>query len=121
LKTPENSPLLSRWVSSPECSAFCCGLCLSVERNKFSWEASVSRLLTDLEIDAACWEFLAQRIVQLGGTPPQPIVQVLDAPPDPDEDPDWDELTARAAKMMPEPGAETAIEMVDRVLGRMGA
>jgi hypothetical protein len=81
----------------------------------------LSRLLTELEIDDACWEFLARRIVELGGTrPPQPIVQLLDAPPDPDEDPDWGELTARAAKMMPEPGAETMIETVNRVLGRMG-
>ena len=72
----------------------------------------MSRLLTELEIDAACWEFLAQRIVQLGGTrPPQPIVQILDAPPDPDEDPDWDELTARG---------ETIIERTNRVIARMG-
>ena len=80
----------------------------------------MSKLLCELEIDAACWEFLAHRIVQLGGSPPpQPIVQVLDAPPDPDEkDPDWDELTARAAKYMPEPGRETAVELVERVLGK---
>jgi hypothetical protein len=72
----------------------------------------VSRLLADLEIDAACWEFLATRIVQLGGArPPQPIVQILDAPPDPEEDPDWDELTARG---------ETIIERTTRVLARMG-
>jgi hypothetical protein len=72
----------------------------------------LSRLLTELEIDAACQEFLAQRIVQLGGTrPPQPIVQILDAPPDPDEDPDWDELTARG---------ETIIERTERVLAKMG-
>lgn len=75
-------------------------------------------LLTDLEIDAACWEFLARRIVQLGGSrPPQPIVTLLDAPPDED----WDELTARAAKYMPEPGAETVVEMVERVLARGGS
>jgi hypothetical protein len=43
-------------------------------------------------------------------------VQLLDAPPDPDED--WDELTARAAKMMPEPGAETVMEIVERVLAK---
>jgi hypothetical protein len=80
----------------------------------------LSQLLLDLEIDAACWEFLTRRIVQLGGSqPPQPIVAVLDAPPDPDED--WDELTARAAKYMPEPGRETIVERVERVLGRMGA
>lgn len=37
----------------------------------------MSRLLADLEIDAACWEFIARRIVQLGGSaPPQPIEQV---------------------------------------------
>jgi hypothetical protein len=72
----------------------------------------LSRLLTELEIDAACWEYLAARIVQLGGTrPPQPIVQILDAPPDPEEDPDWDELTARG---------ETIIERTTRVLARMG-
>ena len=28
----------------------------------------MSKLLCELEIDAACWEFLAQRIVQLGGS-----------------------------------------------------
>jgi hypothetical protein len=86
----------------------------------------MSKLLCELEIDAACREFLAKRIVQLGGRivqlggrivqlggtrPPQPIVQILDAPPDPDEDPDWDELTARG---------ETIIERTERVLARMG-
>jgi hypothetical protein len=72
----------------------------------------LSRLLTELEIDAACQEYLAARIVQLGGSrPPQPIVQILDAPPDPDEDPDWDELTARG---------ETIIERTNRVIARMG-
>jgi hypothetical protein len=72
----------------------------------------LSRLRTELEIDAACWEYLTTRIVQLGGTrPPQPIVQLLDAPPDPDEDPDWDELTARG---------ETIIERTNRVIARMG-
>jgi hypothetical protein len=72
----------------------------------------LSRLLAELEIDAACWEFLATRIVQLGGTrPPEPIVQIVDAPPDPEEDPDWDELTARG---------ETIIERTTRVLARMG-
>jgi hypothetical protein len=72
----------------------------------------VTRLLLDLEIEALELEFLATRIVQLGGTrPPQPIVQILDAPPDPDEDPDWDELTARG---------ETIIERTTRVLARMG-
>ena len=72
----------------------------------------MSRLLAELEIDAACWEYLATRIVQLGGTrPPQPIMQILDAPPDPEEDPDWDELTERG---------ETIIEHTTRVLERMG-
>jgi hypothetical protein len=72
----------------------------------------LSRLLAELEIDAACWEYLATRIVQLGGTrPPQPIMQILDAPPDPEEDPDWDELTGRG---------ETIIERTTRVLARMG-
>jgi hypothetical protein len=88
----------------------------------------LSQLLLDLEIDAACWEFLTRRIVQMGGTP-QPTVTVLDAPPDPDEDweevteppdpdEDWEELTARAAKYMPEPGQETVVEQVERVLGK---
>ena len=55
----------------------------------------MSRLLADLEIDDACFEFLARRIVQLGGSPPpQPIVQYLDAPPDP-EDEDWSDYTVR--------------------------
>ena len=77
----------------------------------------MSRLLCELEIDAAEWEFLARRIVQMGGTrPPQPIVQALDAPPDPDED--WDELTARAAKFCAEPGRETLVERVERILAR---
>ncbi len=79
----------------------------------------MSRLLADLEIDDACWEFIARRIVQLGGSrPPQPIVQILDAPPDPEDDPDWGELTARAAAMCAEPGQETTIETVERVLGK---
>jgi hypothetical protein len=72
----------------------------------------MTRLLLELELEAIELEFLATRIVQLGGTrPPQPIVQILDAPPDPDEDPDWDELTARG---------ETIIERTERVLARMG-
>lgn len=82
----------------------------------------MSRLLLDLEMDALCWEHIARRIVQLGGTPPpQPIVQYIDAPPDPEDDPDWDELTARAAAMSPLPGQETAIEMVERVLTKTGS
>lgn len=79
----------------------------------------MSRLLfLDLELDAICWEFVARRIAQLSGTacPPQPIVTLLDAPPDPEED--WEEVTARAAKYMPEPGRETAVEQVERVLGK---
>lgn len=80
----------------------------------------MSRLLLDLEIDAACWEYLAHRIAQLGGSrPPQPIVQCLDAPPDPDDD--WDELTARAVQMMPTPGQETTLELAERVLGKAGS
>ena len=56
-------------------------------------EATVSRLLADLEIDDACQDFLARRIVELGGSPPpQPIVQYLDAPTDP-EDEDWSDYT----------------------------
>jgi hypothetical protein len=60
-------------------------------------------LLCELEIDAACWEFLAQRIfAHKGERIAQPIVAYLDAmPPDEparDEDPDpWDELTAEAS------------------------
>lgn len=82
----------------------------------------MSRLLADLEIDDACWEFLARRIVELGGTrPPQPIVQILDAPPDPEDDPDWGELTARAAKMTPALRQETTAEIVERVLGKTGS
>ena len=55
----------------------------------------MSRLLADLEIDDACFEFIARRIVALGGfPPPQPIVQYLDAPPDP-EDEDWSDYTVR--------------------------
>lgn len=80
-------------------------------------------LLADLEIDAACWEYLAARIVAHGGTrPPQPIVAILDAPPPEDEeepDPDWDELTARAAKLCAAPGSETVAELTERRLARM--
>jgi hypothetical protein len=82
----------------------------------------VTRLLADLEIDAACLEFLAQRIVALGGShPPQPIVAALDAAPPEDEepDPDWDELTARAARMCAAPGRETTLEITERLLSRM--
>ena len=79
-------------------------------------------LLTELEIDAACWEYLAARIVALGGSrPPQPVVAILDAPPPEDEpdDPDWDELTARAAKLCPPAGYETVQELTERRLARM--
>jgi hypothetical protein len=72
----------------------------------------MTRLILELELEAIELEYLATRIVQLGGTrPPQPIVRILDAPPDPEEDPDWDELTARG---------ETIIERTTRVLARMG-
>ena len=79
----------------------------------------MSQLLCDLEIDAACWEYLAARIVAQGGNrPPQPIVTLLDAMP-PEEDDDWDELTARAKAMSYESG-ETTLEMTQRFLQRMG-
>jgi hypothetical protein len=83
----------------------------------------MDHLLLDLEIDAACWEFLAARIVARRGTKPaQPIVVYLDAmPPDErEQDPDWDELTARAAAMAHTPGLETSRELTERVLQRMG-
>lgn len=65
----------------------------------------LSRLLLELEIDAACWEFVARRIAAYGGPPqPQPIVTYLDAAPDED----WDGPP------------ETFIEHTTRVLGRMG-
>lgn len=79
-------------------------------------------LVTELEIDAACWEYLASRIVAHGGSrPPQPIVTVLDAMPPEDEepDPDWDELTARAAKLAPPAGYESVQELTERRLARM--
>ena len=58
----------------------------------------MSRLLADLEIDDACQDFLARRIVELGGSPPpQPIVQYLDALPDPDDE-DWSDYTVRMAR-----------------------
>lgn len=81
----------------------------------------MSRLLCELEIDAACWEYLARRIVAHGGAGlAQPIVTVLDAmPPEEDDVPDdWDELTARAARMCA-PG-ETTLEATERVLGKVG-
>lgn len=75
-------------------------------------------LLLDLEIDDACWEYLAQRIVACGGSrPPQPIVALLDAPPE--DDPDWDELTARARDLSPAPGQKTFIEATQAMLARM--
>ena len=78
----------------------------------------MDHLLLDLEIDAACWEFLARRILALGGPQlHQPIVIYLDATP-PDEDPDWDELTAEAARIGS--GPETVGEMTERMLARMG-
>lgn len=82
----------------------------------------MTHLLTELDIDAACWEYFAARIVAHGGTrPPQPIVAVLDAMPPEDEepDPDWDELTARAARMCAAHGSETVAELTERRLARM--
>ena len=85
----------------------------------------MSRLLCELEIDAACWEYLAARIVAHGGSQqPQPVVLLLDAPPDPEDppaDPDWDELTARAARLSPAPGQETMVERTHRMMERMDA
>jgi hypothetical protein len=78
---------------------------------------TMDHLLLDLEIDAACWEFLAHRIVACGGEkPPQPIVLVMDAAPREDED-GWDELTAKAARLGA--GPETVGEMTERMLARM--
>jgi hypothetical protein len=76
----------------------------------------MSHLLRDLDIDAICDDFLTRRIAQLGGKSgqPQPIVEYLDAPPDPDEG--WEEVTARAAKLMATPGTETTVETVERIL-----
>lgn len=77
----------------------------------------MTRLLLDLEIDAACWEYLAQRIVARGGSrPPQPIVAVLDAAP---EDDDWDELTAKIRPYLPEVGQRTFVEQTEAMLARM--
>lgn len=82
----------------------------------------MDHLLLDLEIDAACWEFMAKRILAMGGpAQPQPVVTYLDAMPDEpqrNEDPDpWDELTVRAARYGA--GPETTMEIAERVLGRM--
>ncbi len=96
--------------------------------------------LLDLDIDAACWEFIAQRIVTRGGNrPPQPIVGYLDnfcdtceadpcvcrdderepdELPEPDEPDPWDALTARAAFLGS--GPETVREMTERRLAKMG-
>ena len=79
-------------------------------------------LLLDLEIDAACWEFLSERIVACGGDKlAQPVVIYLDAMPDEpqrDDDPDpWDELTAKAARYGT--GPETTLEMTERLCARM--
>jgi hypothetical protein len=83
----------------------------------------MDHLLLDLEIDAACWEFLARRVKAHGGAQiAQPIVVYLDAMPDEparDEDPDpWDELTAKAARYGA--GPETTSEITERLLGKMG-
>jgi hypothetical protein len=95
----------------------------------------MDHLLLDLEIDAACWEFLAQRIVAKGGAKPQTVIRFLDNfcdiceadpcictvmrdhPPDEDEDP-WDELTAECQRLGS--GPETVGEMTERMLGKMG-
>ena len=77
----------------------------------------MANLLCDLEIDAACWEFLAHRIVART-RPPQPIVEVLDSAP-PEDDPDWDELTARAARLCSAPGQETTVQLTERVLAQV--
>lgn len=81
-------------------------------------------LLLDLEIDAACWEFLAQRIFAKSGTRlAQPVVTYLDAPmpdePARDDDTDpWYELTAECERIGS--GPETVGEMTERMLGKMG-
>lgn len=83
----------------------------------------MDHLLLDLEIDAACWEFLAARIfTHKGERIAQPIVIYLDAMPDEprrDEDPDpWNELTEKAARLGA--GPETVQEMTERMVARMG-
>jgi hypothetical protein len=95
----------------------------------------MDHLLLDLEIDAACWEYLAKRIVAHGGTcEPQAVVRFLDnfceiceadpcmctvmrdRPPDEDED-HWDELTAECQRIGS--GPETVGEMTERLLGKV--
>jgi hypothetical protein len=96
----------------------------------------MDHLLLDLEIDAACWEFIARRILARGGSQlAQPVVIYLDnfcdtceADPcmctvmrdqSPDEDTDpWDELTAECQRIGS--GPETVGEMTERMLGKMG-
>ena len=64
-------------------------------------------LLLDLEIDAACWEFLS--VIYLDAMPDEPQR---------DDDPDpWDELTAKAARYGT--GPETTLEMTERLCARM--
>ena len=97
-----------------------------------TWGKKMPNLLTELEIDAACYEFAARRIVALGGpTQPQPIVAYLDAMPPEDDEPEededlplpaapadpWDALTARAAYLGS--GPETVSEMTERLLAKM--
>jgi hypothetical protein len=79
----------------------------------------MDHLLLNLEIDAACWEFLASRILALGGpAQPQPVVLYIEAPPD-EEDSDWGELTAKLAAAAPALAVETTREMTERMLTRM--
>jgi hypothetical protein len=82
----------------------------------------MDHLLLNLEIEAACWEFLAQRIFTRSGEKiAQPVVVYLDAMPDEpmrDEDTDpWDELTAECQRIGS--GPETVGEMTERMLAKM--
>ncbi len=98
----------------------------------------MTRLLAELEIDLAIAEYLLKR----GCPTAQPVIVVLDnfcdtceaspcmcaksplipnrdtPPEDEDPDPDWDELTAKVARLAPAPGEKTFTE---RMLDRMDA
>lgn len=80
----------------------------------------MSPYLLELEIDAACWEYLAQRIVAHGGSrQPQPVVMLLDCPNYDRPDDAWNEAMRKAVAMFPEPGQESLIERTQRMLERM--
>ncbi len=76
----------------------------------------MSRLLAELEIDLAVAEYLLKR----GCPTAQPVIILMDSipPEDEDPDPDWDELTAKVARLAPAPGEKTFTE---RMLDRMDA